>query len=111
DVNKLDLGDVAKQDRGFRVFKLGESNFKGWDADAPHDPGVVEKQLELHVSHIRDKRTDLDILHEILLKSGFPLTTPFESVALSGGTAFSVAGGALLVCLERKLTLDLIRAM
>ena len=44
-------------------------------------------------------------------KSGFPLTTPVEQHTLAGKTVFSVAGGALFICLERQLTLDLIRAM
>ena len=77
----------------------------------PHDAPALERQLELHVSHIREGRTDQDILYEILLKSGYPLTTPVETVALAGKTVHSVAGGQLLICLERKLTLELIRAM
>ena len=51
------------------------------------------------------------MLYEILLKSGFPLTTRIETIALAGGTVHSVAQGALLICLERDLTLDLVRAM
>jgi adenine-specific DNA-methyltransferase len=64
-----------------------------------------------HIDHIRDGRSAEDILYEVLLKSGFPLTTPVETLALAGKTVYSVAGGAPLVCLERKLTLELIRAM
>lgn len=110
------------QDRGFRVFKLGESNFKPWNAEAPKDTKELAKQLELHIDHIRDGRTTEDLLYEILLKSGFPLTTPVEKLtvpapaakgkkAAPAKTVYSVAGGALLICLERELTLELIRAM
>jgi adenine-specific DNA-methyltransferase len=111
DTSKLDLEGGQKPDRGFRVFKLAESNFKPWNAGVPHDAPALEKQLELHVSHIRERRTDQDILYEVLLKSGYPLTTPVETVAIAGKTVHSVAGGQLLVCLERKLTLELIRAI
>ena len=52
-----------------------------------------------------------DILYELLLKSGFPLTTPVETKTLAGKTVHFVAGGALVICLERSLTLDLIRAI
>ena len=69
------------------------------------------KQLEFHVDHIRDERTPDDILYELLLKSGFPLTTPVEKQTLAGKTVYSVAGGALVICLERELTLELIRAI
>ena len=100
-----------KQDRGFRVFKLAESNFNPWNADVPHDASALEQQLELHVDHIRDGRTADDLLYEVLLKSGFPITTPVEMLTLAGKAVYSVAGGALFICLERALTLELIRAM
>ncbi len=103
--------DAPKSDRGFRVFKLAESNLKPWTADVAHEARALEKQLELHVDHIREGRTPEDLLYEILLKSGFPLTTAVETIQLAGKTVHSVAGGTLFVCLERALTLDLIRAM
>jgi len=111
DAGKLDLEGVPKQDRGFRVFKLAESNFKPWNAEVPHEAGALEKQLDLHVDHIREGRTADDLLYEVLLKSGFPLTTPVETLKLAGKTVHSVADGALFICLERALTLELIRSM
>ncbi|MBI4518659.1 MAG: site-specific DNA-methyltransferase [Deltaproteobacteria bacterium] len=123
-------------DLGFRVFKLAESNFKPWDAKVEHDAQTLGRQLELHIDHIRDGRTPDDILYEILLKSGYPLTTPVETIRIARGDAetrrpessrnqelcdsaslrerflvYSVASGAMLICLERDLTLELIRAM
>ena len=103
--------DAAKPDRGFRVFKLAESNFKSWNAEAPKDAEGLAKQLDLHVNHIREGRAAADLLYEILLKSGFPLATPVESRQLTGEGVYVVADGALLICLGRKLTLELIRAM
>jgi adenine-specific DNA-methyltransferase len=100
-----------KPDRGFRVFKLAESNFTTWDAEAPKDQAALAGQLDLHVRHIRDGRTDRDILYEILLKDGFPPTTPVEEKALAGKKVYSAAGGSFLISLERELTLELIRAL
>ncbi|NLS91606.1 MAG: site-specific DNA-methyltransferase [Planctomycetaceae bacterium] len=111
DAGKLDLDGGSKPDRGFRVFKLDQSNFTTWDAAIRHDPAVLERQLELHIEHIRDGRTDDDILYEMLLKSGYPLTVPVENQTLAGKTVYNVAGGLFIICLERKLTLDLIRAI
>ncbi|MBS3905902.1 MAG: site-specific DNA-methyltransferase [Syntrophaceae bacterium] len=109
---KLPLQGNRKQDLGFRVFKLAESNFKAWDANLPTgDVAVLKQQLELHIDHIRDARTPDDILYEILLKSGFQLATPVEKIIMEGKTVFSAAGGALFICLERELTMELIRAM
>lgn len=111
DAGKLDLEDATKQDRGFRVFKLAESNFKPWNADVAHEAPALEQQLELHVDHIREGRAADDLLYEILLKSGFLLTTPVETPTLAGKAVYSVASGALFICLERELTLELIRGM
>ncbi len=111
DTGKLNLGVVNKPDRGFRVFKLAESNFTTWDAQVAHEPKALQNQLDFHVDHIRDERTADDILYELLLKSGFPLATPVEKQTLAGKTVHSVAGGALMICLERELTLELIRAI
>ena len=109
DANELSLKDKA--DRGFKVFKLQGSNFKAWNADAPKDAEQLGKQLEMHVQHIETGRTQEDILFEILLKSGFPLSTRLERLTLSGQTVFSIAEGAMLVCLEKELTEAVIKEM
>jgi adenine-specific DNA-methyltransferase len=112
DAGKLDL-DAARvaEDRGFRVFKLAESNIRPWQANVAHDATSLTQQLELYVDHIRDDRSADDLLYEILLKSGFPLTTPVESLTMAGKTVASIANGLLLVCLDRQLSLDVVRAM
>ena len=109
--DQLTFDATDAPDLGFRVFKLAESNFTTWDAQVAHDPMALQNQLDFHVDHIREARTADDILYELLLKSGFPLTTPVAKQTLAGKTAYSVAGGALVICLERELTLELIRAI
>lgn len=108
---QLDLDESEEDPRGFRVFKLAESNFTPWNADAPKDAQALGEQLELHVEHIRQDRSADDLLYELLLKSGFPLTTHVEKVSVANKEVYNVAGGALLVCLDRKLTLEAIRAV
>jgi adenine-specific DNA-methyltransferase len=109
DVGKLNFEGGQKQDRGFRVFTLAESSFKLWNADAPKTAENVAAQLELHVDHVRPGRSQEDLLFEILLKSGYPLTTKVEKITMEGKQIFSAADGALLVCLEKELTLETIR--
>jgi len=111
DASKLPDGEAKKQDLGFKLFKLADSNLKPWSAEAPHEVEALEKQLDLHVDHIREGRTVEDLLYEILIKSGYPLTTTVEVLQLAGKPVHSVAGGVFFVCLERELTLELIRAM
>lgn len=109
--DELALESGAKPDLGFKVFKLQSSNFKTWNAEVPKESGAVSQQLEMHVNHIVEGRTQEDLLFEILLKSGFPLTTPIETVTLAGKTVFSIAEGAMLICLEKTLTPEVIKEM
>ncbi len=101
-----------KTDLGFKVFKLHKSNFKIWDAEEiSPDKASIEKQLELHIDHIDHKASQDDILYEILLKAGFELTTKIEKIKLAGKAVYSIEGGAMLICLEKELTKELIKAM
>jgi adenine-specific DNA-methyltransferase len=111
--NKNDLfsGDKSPLDLGFKVFKLQPSNFKLWDGEVARDKETIEKQITLFVDHINPKSSQEDILYEILLKSGFPLTTNIEKIALAEKTVFSIADGSMFICLEKDLTPEVIKAM
>ncbi|MGE0186143.1 MAG: site-specific DNA-methyltransferase [Hyphomonadaceae bacterium] len=108
---ELALQAKDKVDRGFRSFRLDQSCFTEWDGASASSEESLSAQLRLHVDHVRPDRSEMDILFEILLKSGFALTTKVKAKKLAGKTVFQVEAGAMLVCLERKLTLELIRAM
>ncbi|MBK7214547.1 MAG: site-specific DNA-methyltransferase [Bacteroidales bacterium] len=100
-----------EMDKGFKVFKLQPSNFKIWDANISKDPEVIQKSLFEHIAHINPESTQEAILYELLLKSGFELTTHIEKLSIEGKTVFSIAKGELLICLEHDLTNDLIKSM
>ena len=94
------------------MLKLGSSNFNVWSADtATTTPESLGQQLELHVNHIQQGRSNEDLLCEILLKSGFALTTPVETLSMEGKEVYSVASGAMLICLDKQLTHEVIKAM
>ena len=107
---KLDLEGGDNLDLGFKAFKLDRSNFKIWDGDAIVSDDLAE-QLEMHVDHVSEASGPEDILYELLLKAGFPLTTKVETVDLAGKPVFSIEDGALLICLEKEITSGLIDAM
>jgi adenine-specific DNA-methyltransferase len=99
-------------DTGFRSLKLDSSNFKVWDGTQKvEDDVALANQLELHVQHMQQNRTAEDVLFELLLKSGFAVTTKVESVKMDDKTVFSIADGAMLLCLEQKITLELIKGI
>lgn len=111
--HKVDLfkSDIGKQDLGFKVFKLQRSNFKIWDASTSKDSQTIQTALDLHVDHILPKAKQESILYELLLKSGFELTTPVQQETIADKTVYSIAEGELLICLEKELTNNVIKAM
>ncbi len=108
---KLDLEDSGALDLGFKVFKLDRSNFKIWDGAEAAASDNLGKQLEMHVNHMVEASTPEDILYELLLKSGFPLTTSIDKRQMPGGEVYAIAGGALIICLEKNITPELIDAI
>jgi adenine-specific DNA-methyltransferase len=66
------------QDLGFKVFKLKHSNFKLWRGDGIKDSDQLEEQLDLLADPVREAALEENLLTELLLKSGFELTTPVE---------------------------------
>ncbi len=99
-------------DLGFRVFKLDKSNFRVWDGTDPDIPlERLEEQLSLHVDHIDQSADQEDILYELLLKAGFMPIEKVERLEMAGKAIFSVAEGALLICLEDDITRELIDAV
>ena len=109
---QLHLDQRAAADLGFKSFRLDRSNFRIWDGLVdPADAEDLARQLELHVDHRRSESTPDDIVHEILLKAGFPLSTKVDRIKLAGSDVFSIQDGALLICLEKDITSELTDAL
>ncbi len=109
---KLPFDNASPQDRGFKVLKLDKSNFKQWQSLPPDTtPETLVKQLKLFIDHIDPKARPEDLLYEILIKAGFPPSEQIESQTLAGKTVYSIAGGGLLLCLEDKVSAELINAV
>ena len=105
-------GNEKGQDRGFRVFKLDKSNFRRWQKLAPAATvDQIAEQLELHVEHVDPTASQEDILFEILIKAGFRPTEKAELVEMAGKPVYSVADGALLICLADRVSKELIDAV
>jgi adenine-specific DNA-methyltransferase len=107
---KLALDGNGALDTGYRSYKLAESNFTPWNGDGGQIASV-EQQIELFTENVLPDRSSEDLLTEILLKSGYELTTPVEWLTLAGNRVASVADGALLVCLDRSISLEAVEAM
>jgi len=106
----LGLSDLSKHDFGMKCFSLDRSNFRLWESDTRSfdESGT---QLDFHVDHVIAASSGDDILYELLLKAGFPLTTKVSSLTMAGKMVFSVQDGGLLICLEKEITPELIDAL
>ncbi len=98
-------------DLGFKVFKLAPSNFKVWNSNIEKTSEAVQLAMQMHTEHINEQATREALLYEILLKSGFELTTAIEKLTIEGKTVYSVSEGQLLICLEKEITHELIKAI
>ena len=103
--------DTAHSDVGFKVFKLAPSNFKIWDNQFETKAEVIQAKLFNHIEHISKNAAQEVILYELLLKSGFALTTPIAIIICGGQNVFSIEGGTMLICLEKQITLECLKAM
>ena len=63
------------------------------------------------VDNIEEERTPADLLYEVLLKYGLPLTLPVEEITLGEHTAFNVAMGSLVACFDENITLETVQAI
>lgn len=73
---------------GFRVFRLENSNFKIWRTDNISSPEELAKQVELFGSSILPDSLDRNMLWELLLKSGIPLSTKISEWKQEGKTVY-----------------------
>lgn len=105
----VELGSESL-DTGFRALRLTRSNFAVWDS-ASRSADEIAAQLAISVDHIGSDATEESTLRELLLKAGYELTAPVEHADFAGVAGYAVAGGALVVCLSRALTIEAFEAM
>lgn len=97
---------INNLDVGFKVFKLDSTNIKPWDVSFD----TLETDILHYADNLKPDRSNDDVLYEILLKYGLDLSTPMTTHTLAGKTVHSI-GGALLVCLDNALSLDVVEGI
>lgn len=75
---------------GFKSFVLAPSNFRQWRGDGIETPEQLEAQIRLFVNSEKEGADTESILFELLLKFGQELTTPYETLQISGTRVFWV---------------------
>lgn len=109
--DQIAIGDEEKKplDVGFKVFKLDTSNLKLWD----NTPITGDDQIELFTERmnsmiysIKDDRTDMDVVYEIMLKMGVPLDVPVQYIEINGKIVYIVGEFLLMIALFDNITAE-----
>lgn len=98
--------DKPPLDVGFRVFKLDTSNLKTWDSTPIEDEQLdfLYQRMNAMVHRVKPERSDLDMVYEIMLKLGVPLTYSVHAIDVNDKTAYAVGDDyLLLVCLAENV--------
>jgi adenine-specific DNA-methyltransferase len=105
-----DSATTTPSNIGFKAFQLTPSNFKQWRGEWIDGPEALASQVELFIKSEKDGAAVENILYEILLKFGQPLTTPVERLEVAGTPICAINGRAMLFVLDR-FTLDMIEPL
>lgn len=104
---RKEMKNPSELDTGFKVFQLDTSNIKRWNPSEDLDADKLDLFLKDSIDNYVEGRTERDVLYEVILKMGLELTYPIDEVVSPKGTKiYSVALGALMVCLDDKIDLD-----
>lgn len=107
---QLELGAEPKPypDLGFRVLRIDSSNFK----DFYLTPGETSQEsLFDFADNVKEGRSDLDLLFEVLPKLGIPYSAKIEERMLAGRKVFFVDGDKLAACFDENVGSDTIEEM
>ena len=98
--NRLDIG--------FRVLKLDSSNMKDVYYKSSDYAQDLLSSLE---SNIKEDRTPLDLLFQVMLELGKPLSAKIEENEIDGKKVFVVDDNDLIACFDENITEDVVKAI
>jgi adenine-specific DNA-methyltransferase len=113
---KLDFEDQAAKplDTGFKVFKLDTSNLKQWDSSPIPDRSLLEFERRLNemMDSVKPDRTELNMIYEVMLKMGRPLTETVTPREFDGKKAYSIReDNLLIICLAKDINQEAVKQM
>lgn len=95
-------------DIGFRVLKLDSSNMQ----DVYYNPAAVSQTLlDATIDNIKPDRTPLDLLFQVMLELGVPLSAKIEENAVNGKTYYAVNGNDIIACFDDDIDEEVITAI
>ena len=98
----------ANIDYGFRVFKVDSSNMK----DIYYKPNeLLQEQLNLFETNIKEDRTADDLLTQIILDLGLTLDMNIEEKNILNNKVYYVEDNCLVACLDNNINIEILDEM
>lgn len=95
-------------DIGFRVLKLDSSNMKDvYYRSSDYNQDLLSS-LE---SNIKEDRTPIDLLFQVMLELGKPLSAKIEENEIANKKVFVVDDNDLIACFDENITEDVVKAI
>ncbi len=96
EINNLQL-TINHCDNGFRVYRLADSNMQ----DVYYRPQDYKQgMLDMFADNIKPDRTADDLLAQVMLDWGLPLSYKIEQLNINGKQVFRVAQDSLMACFD-----------
>ena len=90
-------------DVGFKVLKLDTSNLVKWDDTPTDDTEALKERFDTMIKSLKFDRTELDVVYEVMLKLGVPVTEKVFEKQINGRKVYSIGDdGLILVCLDKS---------
>jgi adenine-specific DNA-methyltransferase len=84
----LDTRDTP-EDLGFRVFKLAPSSFRHWEQPGGDSAALVQ-QLTFFDRGLEEGADPQNVIYEVILKEGYPLTSRIETLPLEANLVYRI---------------------
>jgi adenine-specific DNA-methyltransferase len=92
-----------KPDTGFRVYRTDSSNMR----DVYYHPQDYRQEaLDMFIDRIKPDRTADDLLVQVMLDWGLPLSLRIERRTIAGKEVLCVAENSLYACFDRNIDED-----
>lgn len=91
---------IQNLDKGFRVYRLSDSNMQ----DVYYKPQDYKQDtLDIFADNVKPDRTPDDLLAQIMLDWGLPLSLKIEQTTLAEKQVFKVAKDSLYACFDKGI--------
>ncbi len=95
-------------DIGFRILRLDSSNMQ----DVYYTPAATAQSLlDITTDNIKPDRTPEDLLFQVMLELGIPLSSAIVETTIDGHRVFNVSDNYLLACFDAGVTTETVTAI